>query len=307
MGALDVARRAAGSSAPAEDDRQAALDLSGDPAIGSESGDDSDDTAEGGGATQESEVELLRRELAEARVAIGRLEGASTARAEAERTMSAEPERDLTRAELRQAIDAGTMTEERADEILEAQMERRIATRTQQSVAQQLNLTQSQARIQTDIDRYLERMPDLAQKSGANWDRVAREYRYLTGIGAPHGAATELAALRSAFGPAERIPEKTRETRERSEESLGSGSGSESESGARGGRGWTKGLNARQITHYQGQLDKGAYSGIDDPRFMQHIAVARGEDPRKVVERARAARAPRAQPARGERTRGAVH
>lgn len=260
---------------------------SGDPPI--DDANPADDGDGGDGATaapQETELERqLRADLQETRERLARLEGAATER---QQEPPPPPPKEWTRAELRQAVDAGTIDEDKMWEILAAQERRKTKDEILAEVETRVSATQSQSRIQTDIERYTERMPDLLDKRGPNWDRVVREHQYLRSIGAPEGAATELAALRSAFGPPERIPERTRAARDRQEDMLGAGGGDEgSGDGSRRGRGWTKGLDARQIEHYQKRLDVGAYSGTDDPRFVREIAIARGEDPRKVIERTR--------------------
>lgn len=225
-----------------------------------------------------ADLQALRDQLAAASERTARLEGELAA------TRAPEPQapKEFTRAELQQAVDNGTITEEKRDEILEEQRERKLTAKLEAKLEAKLAANQSQSRIQEDLTRYIEAHPGIEQAGHPDRLRLEREYQHLLSIGLPKGAATEAAAARAVFGPVEKIRETTRQNRERHVET-GGGSGGGDEGDA--APSWHKGLSPRQRSYYAKKLEGGFYAGEDDPSFKREIAIARGESPAKVLAR----------------------
>lgn len=272
-----MARRAK-SQAAAQEPAEAAAPHAETPETETESEGTPAESAKAKPAAEDvaQQIQSLRAELAAEREARARLEGKLEAKPAAEPPKP----KDLTRAELRQAVDNGTLSEDRMAEILEQQAERRVAERLEAQMEAKLAAERGTEKRSAEVARYLERIPALAAKDSPEWQRVSREYRDLVALGAPEGAATEIAALRAVHGPAEKIPEKSRTERERHEETGGAADAPASHS-------WQKGLDRRQIRYYADRLDRGFYTGSDDPTFQRELAIARGGDPRKLIARER--------------------
>lgn len=220
-------------------------------------------------------IAALRAELVAEREARLRLEGRLAERERASGEEAA-PEKTYTRAELQRAVDEGRISEDQRDDILDTQRARQLKA----ELREEIRAEEAQRRIQDEIDRYSREVPGITQGSThANRRLLEQEYQQLVASGLPDGPGTQLAALRSAFGRlGTAVRETTRQSRERHEEA---GSGGGGPAGG-GGNAWQKGLPQKQIRYLQNQLDKGLYSGTDDPAFQRYVAIARGADPRKA-------------------------
>lgn len=117
-------------------------------------------------------------------------------------TKADEP-KDYSRAQLTQAVAAGTITQDRAEAIWQEQLDRRIERRIEQSTVTAVTAVNRVQRMQADIEYYRTAKPDAFLENG-NKDRKAvhDEYLHLTQtMGLPASQETELVALRAVFGP----------------------------------------------------------------------------------------------------------
>lgn len=107
--------------------------------------------------------------------------------------------------ELSQAVANGEITQPDADQIRDTQLENRIVAKVAETVA---TTTANQARVttvQADMARYTEAYPDIRVAGTEMRNRVEEEFSYLTNLGHPADATTEVLAVRAVVGPTSRI------------------------------------------------------------------------------------------------------
>lgn len=172
----------------------------------------------------------------------------------------------LTRAQLRALVDDGKISQDDMDAELERQIEARIAKRVESVHA----VKDRSSKINTEIDLYMEKIPDLNDSGSDSRKRVVEEFNRLRKLEYPNDASTELLALRSVFGdPREvKIPETGNQDRE-TDMTIHSGAGAEPTKEKAKGPGPMKGLEQHHIDYYQHGIDKGRFKGWDDPRLIE--------------------------------------
>lgn len=175
----------------------------------------------------------------------------------------APPEKTWTRSELNDQVLTGALTQDTADAILDRQVERRIVSIAQNTVQTQ-TMTQT---AQREIDRYKALIPNAAEEGTTERDLLVAEYRELVSLGQPETIATELAALKIAFGKLSAI-EAARASRQTAEFHQDTGGGDSSPGKAKGP---LAKIPARFREHYQDMIKKGQYSGEDDPDLLAEL------------------------------------
>lgn len=185
-------------------------------------------------------------------------------------------EREFTRSELRRAVEAGTITEDRMDEILDRQQEARLE-RTVETRLGEARTAQSEDReIDTILGRYRSLVPEAWQEGSDERMRVKRNFERLVARGAPADRlSTELTAIEMAFGDVDtlqrsRAPTPSHEETDTGGEDSGTGNGLTKD-------GWPKGMPARQKAFYETQLRKGLYKSVADvaKEWQRHGGKAR--------------------------------
>jgi hypothetical protein len=212
-----------------------------------------------------AQLDAGRTELAEMR---GRLEEATK-----QPVAAKEVPRDLTRAELREMVDRGDISEEQMHDRLEQQQERRLEAKLAGRLEQHDAQTKGRTMLQETFAAYREKLGDSIDTPGhPNRQRLEREYKDLIMAGFPAGDQTEITALARVFGP----PTSVAERRNTSEVHREVGGGSGDETGEKAGASWERGLDARQKGYYQKLLDTGQYKGTNDPHFKADIKRLKG-------------------------------
>lgn len=165
-----------------------------------------------------------------------------------------EPQRELTRSELEQAVEDGRMTQVDAGRILEAQLEKRTQSTVESTVRKTIASATRDQRLQDQINKYTAAIPEIVQAGSEARNKIQKEFQYLTSLGHPNSLETEVAALRSAYGPVDliRSGKKVKETHAET------GGGDEPSSGG-DKDGWPKDMPAKQRHYYRTQIDKGVY------------------------------------------------
>jgi len=124
-----------------------------------------------------------------------------------------EPPKTYTRQELRAAVNAGTIDEDAMEEVWAKQQRDLIKRETSELIERRDAARATETRVETDYQKYLEAYPDVKRVGSDDRTRLEREYDYYVSLGDPPGKTTELKAMRSVFGPPERVREKTRDAR----------------------------------------------------------------------------------------------
>ena len=205
------------------------------------------------------EEQRTKRESAERRAAEaeGYIKGAQAAAA-AQPTQTPAP-KELTHAELRQAVEAQQMTEAEADQIRDHQIERRVEEKVAKRTETKIETQAIADRTSAEMARYREIIPELADQTSDTIAKVHTEFQNLISLGFADDARTELIAVRSAFGDVSKLEkiggEKVRETHQET--------GGGREPGAEGGPrndGWPKEMSADSRAYYQDQINQGIFA-----------------------------------------------
>jgi len=143
----------------------------------------------------------LTQELAAEREQRIRLEERLAAQEAKPGPAAVEPPKELTRVQLREAVDNGQIDQDQM-ETLWADQER---AKTRREVAADNDARdrerQTTSVIQTDTAKYLESHPEIRTQGSSDWNRLKSEYDYLVSLGDKDNKTTELKAMRAAFGP----------------------------------------------------------------------------------------------------------
>ena len=168
-----------------------------------------------------------------------------------------DPPPEYTRAQLKTAVVAGTITEDEMDRILETQLERRLSRRNADQINQTAAVQTTVAVLSAEIGQYKQAIPELMDQSSAGFRAVATQYHKLVALGSPPTLATELAAISAVYGPPEKLQKPGRREVE-SHEETGSGTGEPGKVDLRTD-GQPKGLTAREREFYAPKVGAGKY------------------------------------------------
>ena len=175
----------------------------------------SDPDTEGKGAGQGKEPTVPRKALEDERGKrqaletenarlTGQIEGLAAAPT-ADRGGNGQPqiqEQELTPAELTQAVTEGRLTEGEAEQIRERKRERRIDRRIDERVETTVAVRDINARVNDEITRYRQVIPDLNDKASGAYQKLEVEFANLVSLGDDSkDTRTQLKAARAAFGP----------------------------------------------------------------------------------------------------------
>lgn len=188
----------------------------------------------------------IERQLAELK---GRVDGLSARPAPA----AEQPVKTYTWTELRTSVDQGKINDTQANAIWENQQNKKITSAVEKAV----QTTATQSRTQQTISSYAEKIPAVLQEGSEERARVQTEFNDLVSAGADaKSPATELAALKAAFGPLAHIAdgESRRETHQEGGSGDGGGTGARKNEGSGG---WPKDMPAGNRQFYQDLVNKG--------------------------------------------------
>ncbi len=183
---------------------------------------------------------VLERETAELR---GRVDGLSASREEV---------KEMTRTEITAALQNDQITQAEADRMLDDQATRRAETIARETAEKTVETATRKGMLTEEVKRYTDLVPEVLTEGSDARAKVQQEYNYLTALGQPATLETELMALRSVYGPPDRLSSTARKARETHQE-IGNGEDTEETGSSK----WPKGMNKRFKDHYKGQVDSG--------------------------------------------------
>jgi hypothetical protein len=179
----------------------------------------------------------------------GQVQGLSAVKTEPK----VDPPKQLSAADLRQAVDEGKLTEDEAEAIKNQQIEKRVTAKVTEEVETRLARDNLSERVSTDIGRYKQAIPDLADLDSAAFKKVQAEFTYLTRQRyEANDPRTELIAIRAAFGDIDNLQKIKPGTRETHQET-----GGRQESGTDIADGAPKDMPADTKRYYQDQINQG--------------------------------------------------
>ena len=207
-------------------------------------------------------AERQRRQEAESRAAQlqGQVEGLTTnQQAQSKQTET----REYTHAELDEFVESGRLTKPEADRIRDHQTDTRVDKRSREVAAEVVGQATTQAALTTEIQRYVEIVPELAITGSDAFNKVAEHYARVVRI---HGKPAEgdqaadlrlqLDALERAYGPADKLKRAKavdRETHQGGDSGDGGGGDSKGKDETTG---LPRDMPAKNRTYYREQIAK---------------------------------------------------
>ena len=188
----------------------------------------------------------------------------------AKEAKASQPAQQFTRTQLNELVEAGKLTQDAADAILENQIVDRATRAATEKATQEVAGREQQRTTTEQLAEFQALVPDAWVPGTSERESVESAYRDLVASGLKGTKEQlEVAALRAAFG----APASIRKAR-----GLGKNGPSESfedTGGAGGGNrrgagestdGPPRGLTARQVQHYERGIQAGRYKGWSDVR-----------------------------------------
>lgn len=202
----------------------------------------------------------LELEMAELR---GRLDGLFQVKP----TNQSEPPKQYTRAELDSMVAEGKINQAQADEAYEQQVERR-AEGAAVRVIEARDLGKS---VTAQIDDYAASIPNVLKAGTPERAKVEKEFQILVKNGSPANKATELAALRSAFGDISVVRQAQGHRHVESHQESG-GNGGRGDGAPPNRDGVPASVPAHKVGYYQKMIDQGMYRNWSDVETVEKFA-----------------------------------
>ena len=233
-------------------------------------GDDSNGVAGQERMVPLSVVKALRKSNDTLKTQLARVEGAVEGLKAGQQKPPAPVEKTYTRSELRAMVNAGSISEDQMDSVLETQAEKRVAAKAEALVEDRITETRSTSKIEAEIERYVEAHPDVNEEGSDTRERVAAQFKKLVARGLPASLSTELTDMEMALGAID-APKGRKKTPE-SHAEVGSGG----RAPAPDDDGMFKGVPPKQKAYYQKQIDRGFYKGAAGQKQLKaELDVAR--------------------------------
>jgi hypothetical protein len=164
----------------------------------------------------------------------------------------------ISRAELKQLVEDGKITQDAADAHWEAQVVKTAEAKARAAAADEVQGQQRESVVTQQLEEYRTLMPSAWEVGAKERAKVEREFKALRKLGFPDNKVTEVAALRAAFGD----PDVIRASRSTGKNGPGDtfvevGGGDRPADGGADADGAPKGLTEREKTHYQNLINRG--------------------------------------------------
>ncbi len=185
-----------------------------------------------------------------------------------------------TLTELQQMVDKGTISEKSRDDIIIQQTRDEARSEMQSEIDQRFANLQASQTITQQIEAYTDAQPDILKEGSPTRARVQEEYDFLISLGeSSDSKATELKALRAAFGSPDKIKER-RPRRTTHAETGGVGRGG-ADRASPAGDDVPAPLrdNAKLKYHYDALIQRGVYKGYQDPDLLAEMKYSDGWKP----------------------------
>lgn len=173
---------------------------------------------------------------------------------------STAPEKVWSSQELDQFVFDGKITQSQASDILARQAAASATKEAREAITAEFQTARQRDSIGEEISQYVEKIPSLNDPSSPEFQRVSKEFEYVTGrFGmARDDPAAQLAAVRGVFGPVSSVTVKP--SKRKVETPQEQGGGGESDDDAGGSKMAWKDLTADERSYYQRQIDDGLYA-----------------------------------------------
>jgi len=183
-----------------------------------------------------------------------------------------------TRAQLKQYVEQGQLSEEQMEQYLDQQRERQLERKLTEKLTREISQGEQHKTIQQRIKAYTDAKPELL-KTGSE-ERTAIQKRYaelVEEMGLPTSTAAErekveLLALREVYGGPESLRPVQETTGRRETKRTASGS---NRSSAPDKSDPLRGLTPGHRSYFESRITHGEFKGFEDPKLQRELSVIR--------------------------------
>ena len=166
---------------------------------------------------------------------------------------------DYTRAQLTGLVDEGRLTQPQADTLMDEQIERKVTQSVTNQTSAVIDGKARDLHAQTDIDKYMDAIPDLMTDGSDARSAVSEEIAYQKQFTSGRVTLeTELMALRALHGPAGNLKKGRKPDPETHQGTGGDGDDDDTSKGAK-----DLGLTPRELAYANKQIGRGLYKDLD--------------------------------------------
>lgn len=164
-----------------------------------------------------------------------------------------------SRKELNDAVTAGRITQEQADDHWAQQTREEAREDAVAAATAAVAGRTTKERIDSDLAAYKRLKPEIME-AGTERDKIREEFKYLVSIGKPNDISTELAAIRAVLGPLDKLQNAASARRSAETEQQGGGGDSKP---VKTGKKLVDQMDARGRTYYEHAIKQGRYKDWD--------------------------------------------
>lgn len=175
----------------------------------------------------------------------------------------AEMPKRFTKAELKDAVEAGQITQDQAEAQWDKQVREDALAEARQTAHETVTAVERRKQIDGEIARYKAVAPEILDDSHETRQAIKVEFQALVALGDdPHDLATQLKAIRAVLGPVEKL-KTSRNGKDQYDSHRESGGGGEGSSRKKTGKLHDQ-LNAEGREHYESGIRQGRYKDWND-------------------------------------------
>jgi hypothetical protein len=163
----------------------------------------------------------------------------------------------VTRAQLRKKVEEGTITQEQADEFMDAQMRESLKKDMKVQLEEHQQVTARSEMVRNEVEKYIQIDPELDTNGSDSKKQFNTRFNELVDLGYGATPETELLALREIYGPSNRLKEKTRDVRDTHGETHTPNREGSKQSNSE----VPKGITDKLRSHYEKCFEIGMYPG----------------------------------------------
>ena len=172
---------------------------------------------------------------------------------------AAEAPKHISRTELKALVEDGKITQEAADAHWEKQIRDDAKRDAREAARSEVAGQQREQKVNLQLEEFKALVPTAWEAGSKDRTKAEREFKALLDVGFPDNKATEVAALRAAFGDPAVIRASRSTGRNGPGETFNEVGGAERGEGAADADGKPKGLTPRQEAHYTNLIGRGVY------------------------------------------------
>ncbi len=177
-----------------------------------------------------------------------------------------------TRSQLNALVLEGKINQDQADDLMDAQLQKSIEANIGGKLTQEAKDREVAKAVSDDLTAYTAAIPNINVQGTPERNRLEAEYRRLTELGQPINSATEVLALRGAFGPPDTLKAAKETTGGNSHREVGGRSAPDGDDDKGGDDAAPSSLTTAEKAYYGHAIEEGIYKNWSDVRAEMKFA-----------------------------------